>query len=150
MGYHRVGCAFHADQAGKRAGIDARKPDPAIGCHPVAKMLRAAEIGRAGHILSNDCAQRMRVVCLNILRICADIADMRKGEVNDLPGIARIGHHFLIAGHCGVKADFANRAAFGTKAPAPDQITTCQNQYACRSGGRARSGRVSHGGVLFQ
>ena len=91
----------------------------------------------------------MRAVRLDILGVGADIADMREGEIDDLPGIAGVRHHFLIAGHRGVEADFANRAALCAKAPAPDHLPRRQNQYACRSRGRARSGRVSHFGGPF-
>jgi hypothetical protein len=149
MRNHRIGRTLQSDQAGQRAGIDARKPDPAIRRHPVAEMLGGAEIGRVGHILAHYRTQGVRVGRLYILRIGADIADMREGEIDDLPGIAGVGHHLLIAGHRGVEADFADRAAFCTKAPAPDHLSTGQNQYACRSCGRARSGRVSHGGGPF-
>ena len=136
--------SIDADQAGQRAGVDAGDTDAAIGLHPGIKMLRAAEIRRIGHILTHDRAQRMGVQRLHILWVGTNIADMGKGEVDDLPGIGRIGHDLLIARHSGVEADFAHRLSFGAKAPTPDNLARRQYQYACRSGGRARRGGVGH------
>jgi hypothetical protein len=43
---HRIGRALQPDQAGQRAGIDARKPDPAIRWPSSREMLGRAEIAR--------------------------------------------------------------------------------------------------------
>jgi hypothetical protein len=45
-----------------------------------------------------------------IVEICADVADVRICEADDLPGIAGIGEYFLIAGEAGIKNDFAATA----------------------------------------
>ena len=119
MRNHRIRRTAQPDQAGQRAGVDARQPDAAIGLHPHIKMLCAAEIGRIGHILPRDAADGMGVDRLHILNIAANIADMRKGEVDDLLGIGRVRHHLLITGHRGVETDFANRRALCAKAFAP-------------------------------
>jgi hypothetical protein len=55
-------------------------------------------------------AARGGVVALDVLVVGADIADMREGEGDDLPGIGRVGQDFLIAGHRGVEADLADSA----------------------------------------
>src|SRR3546814_13073759 len=47
----------------------------------------------------------------HILRVRANIADMGKGEGDDLPRIAGVGQDFLIAGHRGVDADLADPRA---------------------------------------
>ena len=47
----------------------------------------------------------------DIFVVGADIADMGKGEGDDLRGVGRVGENFLIAGHGGVEADFADRVA---------------------------------------
>ena len=60
------------------------------------------------------CARRIHG--LDVLVVDADIADMGKGEGDDLPGIGRIGEDFLIAGHRGIEADFAHRLTDGAKA----------------------------------
>ena len=66
-------------------------------------------------------AKRGRCRGLEVFGIGADIADVRKSEGDDLPGIGRIGHDLLIAGDRGVEADLAHRAAFRAEALAPDR-----------------------------
>src|SRR3546814_5717853 len=61
----------------------------------------------------------MRIQRFDIIWVRADIADVRKGEIDDLSGIARVGHHFLIAGHRGVEAHLAHGCAFCAKAMSP-------------------------------
>ena len=53
---------------------------------------------------------------LDVFVVGADIADMRKGEGDELPGIGGIGEDLLIAGHRGVEADFADGLAFRAEA----------------------------------
>ena len=72
----------------------------------------------------------MRIDILHILRIGSDIADMGESESDDLPGIARVRHAFLIASHRGIEADFAYARAFCAEAPAPNTCAIRQNQYA--------------------
>ncbi len=43
--------------------------------------------------------------------IGADIADVRIGEADDLPGVAGVGENFLVTGERGVKNDFAAAAS---------------------------------------
>ena len=45
-----------------------------------------------------------------VVEIGADVADVRIGEADDLPGIAGIGENFLIAGKAGIENDFATTA----------------------------------------
>ena len=52
-----------------------------------------------------------RVCRLLIIAVGTHIADMRKGEEHDLPGIGGIGEDFLVAGHGGVEAELAHRRA---------------------------------------
>jgi hypothetical protein len=96
---HRVRRALEADQAGERARIDAGKADPPVRAHPLREALGRTEIGRLGHVLADHAAERVRIVRLDILEVGADIADMGKGEGDDLPRVGRIGHDLLVAGH---------------------------------------------------
>src|SRR3546814_11329878 len=73
----------------------------------------------------------------DIIWVRADIADVRKGEIDDLAGIARVGHHFLIAGHRGVEAHLAHGCAFCAKAMSPQDRAVRQNEHARSSIGRA-------------
>ena len=68
----------------------------------------------------------------------ADIADMGKGEGDDLPGIGRIGQDFLIAGDRGVEADFADRRP-GAPMPRPQNtVPSASTRAALQSGGLDR------------
>ncbi len=82
---------------------------------------------------------------LGVLLVHADIADMREGEGDDLPGIGRVGQDFLIAGHRRVEADLARRLADGAEAEAFQHRAI--SQYEER--GRARFGPAASGGVSF-
>jgi hypothetical protein len=42
-----------------------------------------------------------------VVRIRADVADLRIREANDLPGVTGIGENFLIAREAGIENDFA-------------------------------------------
>jgi hypothetical protein len=70
--------------------------------------------------------------------IGADIADMGKGEVDDLTGIGGVGHDLLIAGHRGVEADLAHRLA---RAPRPRPFRHRAVAKDRKGGGRGASGR---------
>ncbi|MGC3980833.1 MAG: hypothetical protein QM808_06215 [Steroidobacteraceae bacterium] len=80
----------------------------------------ARKLEGCGHFLAHDAADRAIGPRIRVFVVDADIADMREGESNDLPRVARVGHHFLISGHGGVEADFADCLADGAEALAPD------------------------------
>ena len=117
---HGVGHAVDADQRGQRAGVDAGKPDDAARLQPVVEMAGGAVVRRRGDRAVQDDAARARrrrhVDGLDVFFVGADIADMREGEGDDLPGIGRVGEDLLIAGHGGVEADLADRVAGGAAA----------------------------------
>ena len=69
-----------------------------------------------------------------ILEVGADIADMREGEHDVLPGIGRVGDGFLVAGHAGVEAHLADPArGMGAEAAAPERRPVGQNEDSRRS-----------------
>ena len=125
MGDHGVGHALLADQAGESPGVDAGKPDDAARLQPLVEMAAGAEIGRAGDGGMQDDAARAgrggQIDGLDVLVIRADVADVRKRERDDLTRIGGIGEDLLVAGHCGVEADLADRMAGGAE--------TCAFQY---------------------
>ena len=84
---------------------------------------------------------------LDVLGVDADIADMREGEGDDLPGIGRVGQRLLVAGHAGVEADLAAPAVVGMGAEAapPEHGAVAQHEGGGGAGGRL--GRVGHGGL---
>lgn len=103
------------DQRGQSAGVDAGKPDHASAFEPVIEMARGAVVRRAGNgRVQHDAAGAGRcgqIDRLDVLVIGADIADMGKGEGDDLAGIGGIGQDLLIPGHRGIEADLAHRMA---------------------------------------
>src|SRR3546814_2977282 len=84
-------------------------------------------------------AKGMGRVSLHILKIGADIAAMGKGEVGDLPGIARVSHDLLIAGHRRVEADLANRLANRAEAASEPHGAVTKDQYPDRKSTRLNS-----------
>ena len=144
--YHCIGCARHADATGQRAGIDARQTDLAVVLHPFDEFVLRAEVRMRGHFLPHHAADRAKASAFVVFLVRANIADMREGEGDDLAVVGRIGHHFLIAGHRGVEADFAHRAAGGTEALAPDDGAVTQHEDSRRARGlRVRRCGQGHG-----
>jgi hypothetical protein len=119
MRNHGIGHAPGTDQRGQRASVDAGQPNDAARFQPLIEMARGAVVGGIGDGRAQDhaaCAGRCRHVHrLDVFLVGADIADVREGEGDDLPGIGGIGQNLLIAGHRGVEADFANGLSLGAE-----------------------------------
>ncbi len=82
---------------------------------------------------------------LDVFAVGADVADVREGEGDDLPGVGGIGHHLLVAGHRGVEADLAHRGADVAETAAPDDGAVGQNEDSRRILGLCRrAGGVGH------
>jgi hypothetical protein len=52
----------------------------------------------------------VRLACLLIIKVRANIPDVWISQANNLPGIARVGENFLISGEAGIENDFAAAA----------------------------------------
>ena len=142
-----IGRPTIADARGQGAGVNASKPRDAVGNQPGMQMPRGAVIRRFRDILLHNQAARGGCQGFNIFPIGADIADMREGEGDDLPGIGRIGQGFLIAGHARVEANLGHGLALCPEAAAPKDGTISQD----KAGGGARGGGISHGkGLRFR
>ena len=63
-----------------------------------------------------------------VLAAGAVVADLRIGEDDDLPGIGRIGEHFLVAGERGIEDHFAGPLGGRTKTPALEDRAVFQGQ----------------------
>ena len=135
---HGVGHALLADQRGQRAGVDAGEADDAARLQPVVEVARRAIVRRRGDVgVQDDAAgarRRRHVDRLDVVLVGADIADVREGEGDDLPGIGRIGEDLLVAGHRGVEADLADRVAGGAEAKAFQHGAVGQHQKRRRLG----------------
>src|SRR6516162_7525231 len=69
---------------------------------------------------------------LQILAISSDIAHMREGEGDDLPGIRRVGEDLLVARHRRVEANLASRRADRSGAFALDDGAVGKNEESGR------------------
>lgn len=98
-------------------------------------MLRRPPVRGLGDAGANYQAQGSRRRGLDIIVIGADIADVRKGESDDLTGIGGIGHDLLIAGHAGVEAHFADAHALGADSVPPKDATVSQDEGSSRTRG---------------
>ena len=120
VGDHRVRHALFADECGEGAGVDAGKPDDAAAFQPGIEVACGAVVRRRrDRGMQNDAARarrRREVDGLDVFVIGADVADMRKGEGDDLAGIGGVGQDLLVAGHRGIEADFADSTAGGAEA----------------------------------
>jgi hypothetical protein len=81
--------------------------------------------GLAGAPVGGDCREfandeRFDVGMRGLLveSVGADVADVRIGETDDLPGVTRVGEDFLIAGERGIENNFAAAARAGAGAAA--------------------------------
>ena len=74
-----------ANEPGQAPRIDAAQPDDAVRFEPGIERLFGAVVGRLGRQAADDEAARGRGRRLDVLAVGADIADMRKGEGDDLP-----------------------------------------------------------------
>jgi len=65
--------------------------------------------------------------------IGADVADVRIGEADDLPGVAGIGENFLVSGERGVKNDFAAAASASARRAAVkySSVLERENRASC-------------------
>jgi hypothetical protein len=75
---------------------------------------------------------------LLIVVIGADIADMGKGEGDELAGIGRVGQDFLIPGHGGVETHLAKSRAGGAKSKAFKHRSVGKDQSVRFSGAVSR------------
>ena len=88
---HGVRHAVDANQRGERAGVDAGETDDAARLQPVIEVFGRAVVRRCGDgAMHNDAARAGRcghIDGFDVFFVGADIADMREGEGDDLPGV---------------------------------------------------------------
>jgi len=91
-------------------------------------------IGGGGDGRGEKCRDRAgapgQIHGLYVFVVRADIADMRKGEGDDLRGVGRIGENFLIAVMAVLKTDLAHRLALRADAERLDDLARGQHQHA--------------------
>ena len=119
---HGIGHALLSNECSQGAGVDAGEPDDAAALEPLIEMARGAVVGGIGDRALQDHPARARrgrhVDGFDVFFVGADIADMREGEGDDLPGVGGIGEDFLVTRHRGIEADLADGGAGGAEAKA--------------------------------
>ena len=112
-----VGRTLLADQGGQRARVDARHGDDAAPLQPFVEMAAGAVVRWRGDVGAENGANRAgahrRGQILDVLGVGPDIADMGKGEGDDLAGIGGVGQDFLVASQRGVEDDLGHGLAGG-------------------------------------
>jgi hypothetical protein len=78
--------------------------------------------------VAQDDAARRHGRRLEIGAVDADIADMREGEGDDLPGIGGIGDDLLISRHAGIEAHLANARADRADAFSPKNAAVREHE----------------------
>ena len=135
------------DELGQRPRVDTGDADPSRLAHPLGKTLARAIVRRLGDHFAHQATERMRLARFDVFVISAYIADVRESEGDDLPGVARVGHHFLVAGHRGVEAKLADRFAFGAEPLPPHHAPVGEHHDSRRALGLrcAQRSCVGHG-----
>ncbi len=144
VGERHVRRALLPDRAGQAPGVDAADADPAAPGQPRRQRLGRAPVRRLGRVPLHHQAGGDGVCRLVVLGLDADVADMGEGEGHDLPGIGRIGHDLLIAGHRGVEAEFGRHRSLGAEAVAVEEGSVGQRE----AGGGRLGGVRWHGTTL--
>ncbi|MPM56949.1 hypothetical protein SDC9_103766 [bioreactor metagenome] len=119
--------AFGAQHHGEAAGVHSGDAGAAVPFEVVGKRLRRLVVGGGVQFMDDQSVQKQSAG-FDILRIASVISDFRRSEGDELPGVGRIGHNLLIAGHSGVEYRFADRIPGSAEAPAPEDGAVGQRQ----------------------
>jgi hypothetical protein len=132
--------ALVAQVAGEPASVDARDGADAMAGQPLFQRLLGPPVRGQRREGTEHRTGGIRCVGLHVLRVHADIADMRKREGDDLPGIGRVGQDLLIAGDRGVEHDLR-------RADAGDAMASTEEHGAIgeRQGGGRLGALCGHG-----
>jgi len=106
-------CADLADMQNERARIDVPDDRNLVAIEIKLGGFRGAPVRGNLREFANDQGFNVRTRGLLIVQIGADIANVRIGQANDLPGVAGIGENFLVTGEAGVENDFTAPARDG-------------------------------------
>jgi hypothetical protein len=110
--------------------------DDAARLQPLIERFRRAVVGGRRDARTQHSSPRARprreVRRLRILDVRADIADVRKGEGDDLAGVGGIGQNLLIARHGRIEAHLADRGADRAEPAARDDRTISEHKTGRR------------------
>jgi hypothetical protein len=69
-----------------------------------------APVGADLRELTNNQRFDIRLFCLFVIEIGANVSDVRVSEADNLPRVTWVGEYFLISGEAGIKNNFAAAA----------------------------------------
>ena len=136
-----------ADAPRQAPRVDAGNGDDAAIREPRVQGLGGAPIGGLGDGGAQHAPQGRRGGRFHVVWVGADVADVGKGEGDDLSGIGRIGEDLLVAGGRRVETHFADHRAGGAGAPSPKYRAVGQDQGGIGAG---RGRRGGGGGGVWQ
>ena len=132
---NRIRHTAFANEHRQCARVDAADADDAASAEPAIKALGGPIIRWACYRGVEDApahAGGSGEICrLDVFWVGADIADMRKGEGDDLAGIGRVGQNFLIARDRRVEANLARRFSRCANAIPLNDQSVCENDSGC-------------------
>src|SRR5690606_12476566 len=105
--------ALVAEDAGELPGVDLGDRDRVAAAQELAELELAAIVADDARQVANHEPGGMDSARLEVVRVRADVTDMRIGQRDDLPVVRRIGEDFLIPRHRGVEHHFAEASARG-------------------------------------
>src|SRR6202023_3069675 len=111
-----------ANMAHERAGIDVPDGGNLVAVEIKLRGFRGAPVGADLRELADNQRFDMGLLCLFIIDVRANIADVGVCEANNLAGVTGVGEYLLISGEAGVENDFA--------APARDRAGRAAIKYA--------------------
>jgi len=127
-GYNAAKRPNIANVANKRAGIDIPDSGNFVAIQIKLGGFGGAPIRRDLRKFAHNQRFDVRPNCFFIVEIRADIADVRIGEANNLPGITGVGENFLITGEAGIENDFAAAARDGASRAAVKYAPVFQSE----------------------
>ena len=133
-----------AQAAGDAPGVDPGDADQAPCLQPAIEMLQCAEVRRVGDRRPQHHAAGMAVGGFDVLVVGADVADVGKGEGDELAGVGGIGQDLLVAGHRGVEHELTDHGAPSAQSLADERRAIGEHEgsgcSAAEGGGHGESG----------
>jgi len=127
-GHHAAECADIANVTDERARIDIPDGGNFVAIQIELSGFGGAPVRRDLRKFADYQRFDVRAGRFFIVKIGADVADVRIGEANNLPGIAGIGENFLITGEAGIENDFAAAARNGASRTAVKYAPVFQSE----------------------
>jgi hypothetical protein len=115
------------------ARVDVPNDGDAVSLQIFLRGFARAPVGSERRKFTDDQAFDVRLGRLFIVKIGADISDVRIGEADNLAGITGVGEYFLIAGESGIKNNFSAtaRASAGRAAVKYASVFQRENRAPC-------------------